>query len=98
MPAIAWVLRAPTHRLAEIRGEEQESQGLGRWGRHHVQTPARTEGRSYKNLDIPGKTPQTRQRKWRKCMGIEPTGHTGTAQPDGFEDRGHHQVYKHFRS
>jgi len=30
-------------------------------------------------------------------MGIEPTGHTGTAQPDGFEDRGHHQVYKHFR-
>ena len=29
-------------------------------------------------------------------MGIEPTGHTGTAQPDGFEDRGHHQVYKHF--
>jgi len=30
-------------------------------------------------------------------MGIEPTGYARYAQPDGFEDRGHHQVYKHFR-
>ncbi len=30
-------------------------------------------------------------------MGIEPTGHTLHVRPDGFEDRGHHQVYKHFR-
>jgi hypothetical protein len=29
-------------------------------------------------------------------MGIEPTGHTHHAQPNGFEDRGHHQVCKHF--
>ena len=39
---------------------------------------------------------QNRQ-KWRKCMGIEPTGHTVNVQPNGFEDRGHHQVCKHFR-
>jgi len=30
-------------------------------------------------------------------MGIEPTGHMLNMQPNGFEDRGHHQVYKHFR-
>jgi len=30
-------------------------------------------------------------------MGIEPTGRTVYVRPDGFEDRGHHQVYKHFR-
>ena len=30
-------------------------------------------------------------------MGIEPTDYARYAQPDGFEDRGHHQVYKHFR-
>jgi len=35
--------------------------------------------------------------KWRKCMGIEPTGHTRNVWPNGFEDRGHHQVCKHFR-
>src|SRR5262245_19923372 len=29
-------------------------------------------------------------------MGIEPTGDTACAPPDGFEDRGHHQVYTHF--
>jgi len=30
-------------------------------------------------------------------MGIEPTGRTRYVRPDGFEDRGHHQVYEHFR-
>jgi len=30
-------------------------------------------------------------------MGIEPTGDTHHAPPDGFEDRGHHQVCEHFR-
>jgi len=35
--------------------------------------------------------------KWRKCMGIEPTSSTCYAPLDGFEDRGHHQAYKHFR-
>ena len=29
-------------------------------------------------------------------MGIEPTGPTVYVGPNGFEDRGHHQVYKHF--
>lgn len=29
-------------------------------------------------------------------MGIEPTGRTVNVRPNGFEDRGHHQVYKHF--
>ena len=29
-------------------------------------------------------------------MGIEPTGDTQYAPPNGFEDRGHHQVSKHF--
>lgn len=40
---------------------------------------------------------ETLQNKWRKCMGIEPTGDAVNAPPNGFEDRGHHQVYKHFR-
>ena len=31
-------------------------------------------------------------------MGIEPTGRTVNVRPNGFEDRGHHQVCKHFRS
>ncbi len=31
-------------------------------------------------------------------MGIEPTGRAVHARPNGFEDRGHHQVCKHFRS
>lgn len=30
-------------------------------------------------------------------MGIEPTGRKVNLRPNGFEDRGHHQVYKHFR-
>ena len=30
-------------------------------------------------------------------MGIEPTGDSRNGPPNGFEDRGHHQVYKHFR-
>ena len=30
-------------------------------------------------------------------MGIEPTGETVNATPNGFEDRGQHQLYKHFR-
>ena len=30
-------------------------------------------------------------------MGIEPTGATFVATPSDFEDRGHHQVCKHFR-
>ena len=30
-------------------------------------------------------------------MGIEPTGDARHAPPNGFEDRGHHQVYEHFR-
>jgi hypothetical protein len=30
-------------------------------------------------------------------MGIEPTDRTVNVRPSGFEDRGHHQVYKHFR-
>jgi hypothetical protein len=29
-------------------------------------------------------------------MGIEPTGRAVHARPDDFEDRGHHQVCKHF--
>ena len=29
-------------------------------------------------------------------MGIEPTGRTVDVRPDGFEDRGHHQVCEHF--
>ena len=29
-------------------------------------------------------------------MGIEPTGREVDSRPNGFEDRGHHQVYKHF--
>ena len=29
-------------------------------------------------------------------MGIEPTGDTVYVPPNGFEDRGHHQVCKHF--
>ena len=29
-------------------------------------------------------------------MGIEPTGRKVDLRPNGFEDRGHHQVYKHF--
>ncbi len=33
----------------------------------------------------------------RKCMGIEPTGDAVNTPPNGFEDRGHHQVCKHFR-
>ena len=31
-------------------------------------------------------------------MGIEPTGHMISMQPDGFEDRGQHQLNKHFHS
>ncbi len=31
-------------------------------------------------------------------MGIEPTSHTINMQLNGFEDRGHHQVCKHFRT
>ena len=31
-------------------------------------------------------------------MGIEPTGRTRYVRPDDFEDRGHHQVCKHFRT
>ena len=30
-------------------------------------------------------------------MGIEPTGHMISMQPDGFEDRGQHQLNKHFQ-
>jgi hypothetical protein len=33
----------------------------------------------------------------RKCMGIEPTYGAVDAPHDDFEDRGHHQVCKHFR-
>ena len=29
-------------------------------------------------------------------MGIEPTGREVDSRPNGFEDRGHHQVYRHF--
>lgn len=29
-------------------------------------------------------------------MGIEPTDHTVNVRPYGFENRGHHQVCKHF--
>lgn len=35
--------------------------------------------------------------KWRKCMGIEPTRRTVYVRRNGFEDRGRHQAYKHFR-
>jgi len=31
-------------------------------------------------------------------MGIEPTGDEVHSPPNGFEDRGHHQVCKHFRA
>lgn len=30
-------------------------------------------------------------------MGIEPTGRAVDARPDDFEDRGHHQVCRHFQ-
>ncbi len=30
-------------------------------------------------------------------MGIEPTSRTFNMRLNGFEDRGHHQVCKHFR-
>jgi hypothetical protein len=30
-------------------------------------------------------------------MGIEPTGRAVNVRPNGFEDRGHHQVCEHFR-
>ncbi len=30
-------------------------------------------------------------------MGIEPTDHTVNVWSAGFEDRGRHQAYKHFR-
>jgi len=30
-------------------------------------------------------------------MGIEPTGHKVNLRPTGFEDRGRHQSYRHFR-
>jgi hypothetical protein len=40
---------------------------------------------------------ETPREKWRKCMGIEPTGPAVNAGPDGFEDRGRHQAYSHFR-
>src|SRR5262245_34460428 len=33
----------------------------------------------------------------RKCMGIEPTERRVDRRPSGFEDRGHHQVCRHFR-
>lgn len=29
-------------------------------------------------------------------MGIEPTGRKVDLRPNGFEDRGHHQVSRHF--
>ena len=31
-------------------------------------------------------------------MGIEPTGDTVYVPPNGFEDRGHHQVCKHLHN
>ena len=31
-------------------------------------------------------------------MGIEPTGDKVNSPPTGFEDRGRHQAYKHFRA
>ena len=36
--------------------------------------------------------------KKRKCMGIEPTGDAVNTPPNGFEDRGHHQMCRHFQS
>lgn len=30
-------------------------------------------------------------------MGIEPTDRKGFSRPNGFEDRGHHQVNRHFQ-
>ena len=35
-------------------------------------------------------------KKWRKCMGIEPTGPMISIRPYGFEDREEHQLAKHF--
>jgi len=31
-------------------------------------------------------------------MGIEPTDRTVNVRPNGFEDRGRHQAYKHFQA
>ena len=31
-------------------------------------------------------------------MGIEPTGDAVNTPPNGFEDRGHHQMCRHFQS
>ena len=47
---------------------------------------------------VKAKAARGRKNKWRKCMGIEPTGATFIVTPSDFEDRGHHQVCKHFRS
>ena len=38
------------------------------------------------------------KKKWRKCMGIEPTDRKLYLRPNGFEDRGGHQPAKHFRT
>jgi hypothetical protein len=45
----------------------------------------------------PSATSRTRKRKWRKCMGIEPTHDAFDAPCNGFEDRGRHQSCRHFR-
>lgn len=37
---------------------------------------------------IVGKERKTPWKKWRKCMGIEPTGRKVNLRPNGFEDRG----------
>ncbi len=37
------------------------------------------------------------EKKWRKCMGIEPTDRMVHTRPNGFEDRGPHQRCKHFQ-
>jgi hypothetical protein len=44
-----------------------------------------------------GKRNWPRQNQWRKCMGIEPTNHMISMRLNGFEDRGQHQLSKHFR-
>jgi hypothetical protein len=38
------------------------------------------------------------KRKWRKCMGIEPTDRTLYVRSNGFEDREGHQPAKHFHA
>ena len=79
----------PTHPLAEILGEKQEFQGLGRWDRHHVRTTGRTGGRSYKNLEHPRENTANPPKKMAEVHGnrthTENAGKAGVPVESGAE-------------